>query len=97
VRYAIKRIGAWMLLGALGWYVVSFATADGRVRRLCAEIRPGVSVVALNRYADGVGLGPPARLVGTSFMVERKTFARYGCEIEAVDGTVQAIQFDASN
>lgn len=86
-----------LLLGIAGYYVFSFATADGRVRKLCGEMHAGMSVADLNRYAEGVGLGPPARSTGISFLVEGKTFGRYGCKVESADGVVKTVAFDSSN
>jgi len=97
VRYMINLIGGLLLIGVIGFYVVSFATADSRVRKLCGEMHAGMSITALNQYAKDAGLGPAARSAGTSFLVEQKTFGRYGCKIEAIDGVVRTVGFDASN
>lgn len=97
VRYMVNLIGGLLLIGVIGFYIVSFATADSRVRKLCGKIHAGMSVTELNQYAKDVGLGPSARSAGTSFLVERKSFGRYGCKVEAVNGVVQTVGFDASN
>lgn len=97
MRYIVNLVGGLLLIGVIGYYIASFATADGRVRKMCQKMHAGMSITELNRYADDVGLGPPARSTGTSFVVEGKTFGRYGCKVQAVDGVVQAVEFDASN
>lgn len=97
MRKMVNVLGGVLLLGVAGYYVFSFATADGRVRKFCGEMHAGMSVEELNRYAERVGLGPPARATGVSFLVENKTFGRYGCRVESADGAVKTVAFDASN
>lgn len=97
LRYIVNLVGGLLLIGVTAFYIASFATADSRVRKLCQKMHAGMSVTELNRYAEDVGLSPPARSAGTSFLVEGKTFGRYGCKVEAVDGVVKTVEFDASN
>lgn len=97
MRNMINLVGGLLMIGLVSSYFFSFSTADGRVRKLCGKVQPGMTIAELNRYAEGVGLGPPARTSGTSFLVERKTFGRYGCKVEAANGVVRTVTFDASN
>ena len=97
MRAAMNVVAGLVLLGIGAYYVTNFATANSRVKRECTKINAGMSVADLNAYAASMGLGPPARANGTSFVVESKTFGRYGCRVEAADGVVKSAKFDASN
>lgn len=97
LRVAVNVIGGVALLGFCAYYISSFATAETRVRAMCGKMTSGMTVADLNAYAAKVGLGPPARAAGTSFVVEGKTFGRYGCRVEAADGVVKSARYDASN
>jgi len=77
-RSIVNFVIGLSFIAVVGLYFVQFITADRRVKELCAEIRPGMRVVDVNQYAKSVGLGPPAKVTGTSFLVERRTFGRYG-------------------
>jgi hypothetical protein len=97
IRAATNFLGGIVLLAAILYFAAEFATADSRVWNLCRKITPGMSVSDLNAYADRVGLGPPARPTGTSFVVEKKTLGRYGCRIETAEETVRSAKYDVSN
>ncbi len=86
-----------VLLGVATYYVANFASAGTRVRDLCGKMSIGMTVDSLNAFADEVGLGPPARPSGTSFVVEGETFGRYGCRVEAMDGIVKSVKYDSSD
>ena len=97
MRGAINILGGLLLLGVVIYYVSNFVTADTRVRNLCSKVTVGMTTDNLNAYAGRVGLGPPARSSGTSFLVESKTFGRYGCRVEATDGVIRSAKYDVSN
>ena len=82
------------MVGAVVYTIMVYATAETRVRELCSKITVGMTVSDLNTYARRVGLGPPAYSDGTSFVVEHKTFGRYGCRVEAAGGNVRSVTYD---
>jgi hypothetical protein len=93
----LNLVGGLVLLGILLYFLSNFAAADHRVRDLCSKITVGMTIGDLNKYVERVGLAPPASFSGTSFVVEKKTFGRYGCRIEASDGVVRSSKYDVSN
>jgi hypothetical protein len=94
VRAAVNMVGGTALVGAVVYIVMVYATAETRVRGLCSKITVGMTISDLNTYARRVGLGPPAYSDGTSFVVEHKTFGRYGCRIEATGGSVRSVTYN---
>jgi len=91
-RYA----GRSVLLIVFGWILLSsywFATAEGRVRKLCGNMHEGMPIAKLDQYASDNGLRSRAtRSSGVSFLVESKTFGRHGCKVETAEGVVQKVE-----
>jgi hypothetical protein len=81
-------------MAGVAYIITVYATAETRVRGLCSKTAVGMTVADLNAYAARMGLGPPAASNGTSYVVERKTFDRYGCRVEAAGGQVQSVKYD---
>lgn len=52
-----------------------------------------MSVAELREYADEQGLGPPPKESGVSFLVEGKTFGRWGCEVVTEAGYVKHVKY----
>ena len=57
----------------------------------------GMTLAELRAFSSASGLGPAPESSGVRFMVERKTFGRYGCRLELADGVVQTARYDRSN
>jgi hypothetical protein len=64
------------------------------MRAACAEIKPGVSVAELRKFAAERGLRPPRRDSGVNFLVETRTFGRYGCKVTIENGVVRASEYN---
>ncbi len=97
MRSVVSLVGGLLLLAALGYYVSLFVTADTRVHKLCDKIAVGMTVSEVASLAREAGLGPAPKPAGVSFLVEKKTFGRYGCRVETADGIVRTSKFDVSN
>ena len=97
MRSIVSLVGSLLLLAALGYYVSLFVTADTRVHKLCDTITAGMSVQEVASLARDAGLGPAPKPAGVSFLVEKKTFGRYGCRVETADGIVRTSKYDLSN
>lgn len=97
-RKIVNQMGLLALVGGISYCSYNFASAEKRLRATCAQIQPGMTVDQLNQFRVDHGLGPmPPKSSGTAFLVERKTFGRYGCKVNMKDGLVTEAEFDASN
>jgi len=94
LRATVNLVAGTILIGAVVYITIVYATAEDRVYGLCSKMTVGMTVADLNAYARSVGLGPPASSNGTSYVVEHKTFGRYGCKVEAAGGNVQAVTYN---
>lgn len=97
LRRIVNIVGGFVVIFIIGYYVYSFIGAESRVRNLCGKISIGMSINSLNSYAKSVGLGPSVHGSGTNFLVESKTFGRYGCEVEVDRGIVTSVKYNQSN
>lgn len=87
---------ALLLLGGVAYYVNNFVLAEGRVKDLCSQIKPGMPLADLKAFGLKHGLGPqPGKDFGIVFMGERKTNGRYGCKIFLEAGSVKTAEYNS--
>jgi len=67
--------------------------AEQRVRALCAEISPGMSIDSLRSFAASHGMKYPSQRSGVNYLVESRTFGRYGCRVDTENGVVKRSAF----
>jgi hypothetical protein len=81
-------IGAFLVFFT-GYFYYSLATAEARVRPMCAEIKPGTARTEIQTYAIEKGLLIPAGSSNSNvvFAVEKRSYGRFGCKI-LFDGEV---------
>jgi len=97
-RKIVNRIGVLALIGGISYCSYNYASAEKRLRGTCAQIQSGMTVDQLSEFSESRGLGPlPRHSSGTVFLVEKKTFGRYGCKVTMKDGLVTEAEFSASN
>ena len=53
-----NSVFALLLLGGVAYYVHNFVLAEGRVRELCSQIKPGMALSDLRAFGLKHGLGP---------------------------------------
>lgn len=71
------------------YFAHSLATADARVKDMCAAITPGMSLVELQAYSSEHGLYPrPNATDGKLRVAEARTYGRFGCKVELRGGRV---------
>jgi hypothetical protein len=76
------------LIGGVGYCTYGFATAEGRVRQLCADISPGLPLATLRSFTSEHGLRSPPNS-GVSYLMEQRSFGRYGCRVTIENGVVK--------
>ena len=53
-----------------------------------------MSLAQLREFASVNGLGPKPRESGVSYIVEPKTFGRFGCKVLVEGGVVKAAEYN---
>ena len=92
-RQTITTVFGGLILGSLTYFGYGYATAERRVRALCAEISPNMTVESLQTFAASHGLKNPPLQSGRNYLVESRTFGRYGCLVEIESGLVKRSAF----
>lgn len=85
------------MLGGLGYCTYLYSSAESRLSEICSKIPPGFSLEELREFAERHGMnGHGASLPdsGDVFMVEEKTYGRYGCRILLEGGRVKKAEYD---
>ena len=93
-RKTISMLFVIAMLSGIAYCTNNFVTAESRVRALCDEIQPGISVAELRKFASEHGLSSHIKESGISFMVETKTYGRYGCIITTESGIVKKAEYN---
>ena len=95
LRRILNSVFGLLLLSGISYCTYNFASAESRVKDLCSQIKPGMSVSELKAFGSEHGLGPqPRNESGISFMVESKTYGRYGCKILLEAGNVKTAEYN---
>lgn len=81
-----------VLFAGMGFCTYNFATAERRVRALCAQIQPGMSLANLQTFSSKHGLSRPPR-EGVGYIVETKTNGRWGCKIVVENSVVKKSEY----
>lgn len=96
-----KRIASGVglcFLGILAYVFYIFYSAEGRVTEICSAIHSGMSVPELNEFSASHGLGPAVTdSTGVKFIVEKKSFGRYGCKVTIENGHVSSAEYNFSS
>jgi hypothetical protein len=96
-RQATNTAVGILILGSLAYCGYGYATAEQRVRALCAEISPEMSVDSLRSFAASHGLKHPSQDSGVNYLVESRTFGRYGCRVDVENGVVKQSAFSTTD
>ncbi len=82
------------LLSGVSYCTYNFASAKKRVKALCDQITPGMSVAQLSEFSRKHGLTLPRSDSGITYITESKTFGRFACEIQLSNGIVVDAQYN---
>lgn len=85
---------AYTFVFGVFYIVYSFATAEERMKKLCAQIPPRTQYEKLVETAKAHGLFGPQSRDGINFMVEMKTFGRFGCKVWINRGLVEKVEYN---
>lgn len=102
VRYLVKEMKTvkrlFKVLGLalaiyIAYFLFSLATAENRVRTICAGIKPGTTVSQLEQISKDNRMSKPTDHGGFGYMVERRSYGRYGCRITFSYGVVAKAEY----
>jgi hypothetical protein len=93
-RHALNVIVGGVILGAIAYFSYIFLSAENRVREACAEVKPGMTLAGLRAFAELHGMRKPTRDTGIDFLVETKTFGRFGCKVTLESGVVWKAEYN---
>ena len=94
VRKVANLMIGLLIIGSISYCSYFFGSPESRMRQTCGEISLGMSVAALSAFAKEHGLNLPHQELGVIFMVESKTFGRWGCRVTLEKGVVQSAEYN---
>jgi hypothetical protein len=89
MRKALNVSASLSILGFIAYNLYVFGGAETRMRKLCAEITPGMSFASLTSLSLQRGVRVPRTDSGLVILVETKSFGRWGCEVVLENGVVK--------
>lgn len=86
----ILSLAGAALLAWMAWFAYSMVTGGERMTGVCAQVRPGMTVGELTRFAEEHGLGPRRLTAQTrlAYLAESRSFGRHACRVELERGVV---------
>lgn len=94
LRRRINQAALLLFAAGIFYFIFGFATAEARVKKLCLEIHSGMKLAQLQAFGHKHGLRLPQRENGTEWMVEKRTYGRYGCRVELEAGEVKHAYYE---
>jgi hypothetical protein len=94
-RRAINLSFIILVMGCVAYFIYGFATAEARIKEVCSQIKPGMSISQLRIFGVEHGLTPqPRNESGVNYMVESKTYGRFGCKVVLEAGVVKNSEYN---
>jgi hypothetical protein len=87
-RRIINILGGLMIVSIIAYLLYAFGGAEARMKKLCLEITPGMTFSELKALSQNRGVTAPQRLSGVNYLVETKSFGRWGCKVDLESGVV---------
>ena len=91
---AVTLFAGVAVVAGVGYFAYIFVSAEDRVRGLCAQLQPGMTLPALRAFAEQHGMRKPNKETGLDFLVETKTFGRFGCMVKMDSGVVRTVAYN---
>lgn len=93
-RKVISVILGVAILGGPSYCAYNFVSAESRLRSICSKIQPGMTIKELREFASVHGLSPePKKESGINYIVETKTYGRFGCKVTTETGFVKESEY----
>lgn len=82
-----------LLLAGFGYFFYLSSTAEQRVKSLCTQVQPGMTLIDLQSFTERHGLGPGKAHEDLNYLVETRSFGRHGCKVLVKNGLVQRSEY----
>jgi len=93
LRKTINTLFGVTILVGISYCSYNFLSAESRMRAVCNQIQQGMTVKQLQEFVSIHGLIPQPKKSGTSFVVETKTYGRFGCKVITEAGFVKEAKY----
>lgn len=90
----ILHIVGLLMAGGIVYMFFGFFTAEDRIKEVCSQIKPGMSISELGAFGAKHHLTLPHSESGVNFMVEGKTLGRFGCKVDMEAGVVKLVEYN---
>ncbi len=95
LRTTLRLASIIGLLAGVSYCQYGYYTAESRVTALCAQIQAGQSPESANAFFKAHGFqGSLSEKEGVRYLVEYRTFGRYGCKVTVKNGVISAAEFN---
>ena len=95
IKKYISLVFVVAVTSGISYCTYNFLSAEDRVKELCSQIKPGMSLEELRSFSEKNALGPEPNVEGgITFIFERKTYGRFGCKIIMENKIVRESSYD---
>ncbi len=90
------RLTTTLVMFLIAYYTYSSVTGETRMRKVCQQLRPGMSATELDDFAERHGLGPRGirAQTGVRYLAESRSVGRHACRVEVEDGRVMTATYN---
>jgi hypothetical protein len=96
-RWRLLLVLGVVIVGLWGYRTIMVATAEKRVGKVCAVLKPGLTMEDALRVADSHGMYKPPYGATLYFMGEKASASHYGCRLEFKDDILRSSTFIPSS
>lgn len=96
-RRTLRLVAGYSMIGAFAFWLSGFFTEESRVREICAQIQPGMTLPSLREFARRHRMSKPTTENGSARLALMRSFGGRGCEVDMVNGIVRTVKYSASN
>lgn len=91
---AASKLFTLLTIGGAAYYIYGFATAERRIKEVCSQIKPGMSMSQLQTFGVEHGLMRAHNKSGINYLMESRTYGRYGCKVVLEAGVVKDAEYN---
>lgn len=94
IRKIISVVAGVAALFGLSYCTYGYISAEDRVKAICGGIKPGDPVSEAAQFALSEGLSGTLHDTGVGYLVEARTFGRYGCKVVTEQAAVVSSEYN---
>jgi hypothetical protein len=88
----VLLFGVPVVLG-IGFFYYFSATGEERMRNLCVQVKPGISLDQLKAFAQENNIRTSVNQEGTSFLGDARSYGRHTCKVVVEAGIVKSADY----